>query len=401
MDDIKEITEQLSVERDSHPINDRYIDYGQRLGFFPVFEEQLKDDAFKEMQSSWKMYYFLLQSEYNLRDKSFYNEDSSGDFYERDAKFAAMLNVSLKSNNISKARKKFIEKNWIDANPGTLTRGGQRKATEYTYVRWAMPTQEKKTWAKVDRATFLYLLKKLRDKPRFHDVLVVWIGLLFICLSKKTAWGGVRGVNSFTLNKKDIADYANQSQPKIKKALDALKELGFIQSWFEPKLNSYHIEHFTLYGHQRKGGYSYGEEVWFEKVQPISKFLDEVELEGAERSQEKARKQAEGTLEKHHDVFEIYSRCFQAVYKDNPTFESEETRIMQLKSLINKIGANTVKKDIVNYFKEIDRTSIKEKASISGLYRYSQRIHFQKKIKPKKDIHFESRYDITDDDLPF
>lgn len=386
-DDFNQTLEDLREERDSHPINENYIDYGQRLGFFPVFKEQLENNVFNELPPSWKCYYFLLQSQYNWKEEA---------FYQRDADFAAMLDISLKSNNISKAKNTFSKNNWIKLNSGSLTSGGQRRATEYISVKWSKPSQEGKRWAKIDRATFLYLLMTLKDKPKFHDIIVVWIALVFINLSKTSDFA-VKGENSFTLNKKDIAALTNQSQQKIKKALTCLQEIGFIKSWIEPKLNSYYIEHFTIYGHNRRYGYNYAEEEWFELVKPINEFLNEVRIQGGHSAALKSIDQAKTTLEKHHEIFDFYRENYEELYGVKPFLLEETTRIIQVGTLIKKVGADTIKENISNFFLLISFNEIKGEASISNLYNYLRSIHLPKR-KQKKNKNYNG---IEDSDLPF
>jgi len=381
--------EEFKKERESHPINENYIDYGQRLGFFPVFKEQLEDETFKALPPSWKCYYFLLQSQYNLQE---------GAFYKRDADFAAMLNISLQSNTISKAKKAFEKNGWIKVNSGKLTSGGQRLATEYISVKWSMPTDKGKYWGKIDRASFLYLLLSLKDKPKFHDIIIVWMAMLFLNVKKNH--GTVAGDNSFTLNKKDIASFTNQSQQKIKKALNCFVEEGYIKSWIEPKLNSYHIEDFIIYGHKRHGGYVYEEdEEWFKLVKPINEFLNDIQNKGTQEAEKKVISQAKATMSKYDDVFDLYKKSYEDIYEVLPFLVDESERIIQLGSLIKKVGADTIKNDIGNYFLSISLKQIKTKASISNLYNYLSKIHFQ---KPKKQEKKNDDYSfITDPELPF
>lgn len=393
--------EELEKDRESHVLNDHFIDYGMRLGYFPVYKEQLRyNETFRKLPPVWKCYYFLLQSDFNL---------SEGPFYKRDADYAAMLNVSLKSNNISKARNSFVKSNFIETVRGFVNSNGQRKATEYTWVEYSKVPEigSGHQYAKIDRATFFYLLYTLRNETRFHDVIIVWIALVYTSLlhgGAEASFHDDRYVNHFGVNKKDIALLTNQSQPKIKRGLDRLQELGFIKRWTEPRRYSYYIEHFTLYGHDSKYGYIYSLEQWIKHVNPINDFLDIIKYEGENYSEAKIQLDAKNTIERYSEIFEVYRKCFYELCKTYPPgIENEAERVIQLGTLTKRIGSDEIKQGIKDFFGVLKDADIKgdDQPSIRSLYNYLSTKHAPKSNRRKIAKQSSVEFDILDDELPF
>jgi len=138
--------------------------------WFPVFAEYLEGTSdlavgFRELSPTTKLYYWLLVSEANARQST---------FYRADAYFRAALGVS--QSTLTRARRSLSALGLIQYKPGSRPHG-KPIATTYLDVSFGVVLEEGTFWAPMHRYSFEVILASMRDK-RFSSA----DAITYICL---------------------------------------------------------------------------------------------------------------------------------------------------------------------------------------------------------------------------
>ncbi len=381
------IKEYFPEESSSHDIgihSKTGIDHGSRLGFFPVFRDQIfESDEFRTLPPVFKCCYFLLQSRFSLE----------GSFYMSDAEISEILGVSHQSRHVGRAIKKFKDLGWVTANRGKLSYG-QRLATTYEQVEWTKLPEKGagKKFAKIDRATFYYLLMKLKDQKKHHDVLITWISIAYYAATKGSNLGTPKSKvvrNRFNISKSDMGAMTNQSKARIERSLNTLMDEGFISGYEGETIFTYTIEDFILLGHSTRFAYTrcYPEddERWRKLVAPINDFIKGANSKAQQSSDETNESQAQKAIEQNKGTFEHFLSSYKAYY-DYEFERKESTQIIQVSTLIKKHGEDQIKKSIDAFF-----ASDQKPKDMSGFYNFLVReLNLKKPKKNTKKAHKSS-----------
>lgn len=131
----------------------------------------MENPDFQALTPVEKIYYWLLLSEFNLRECQ--------PFYMADLWAACTVGVGVEK--IRKARRAFTRKGWLKTRPGFQSRG-KNLATTYLHVEWAKtPEQGWGDWfAQMHRHAFDAMLDRIRNKIFDHADVVVYLYLCYL-----------------------------------------------------------------------------------------------------------------------------------------------------------------------------------------------------------------------------
>ena len=158
------------------------------MSWFPIAEDMLENEAFRQLTPTEKIYYLWCISEYNLH----------GEFYRSDLEVAVTLDSA--EITIRKARRKLVALGWLTIKPGMRARG-RGLATRYIGVKWSAP-EECEWFAQQRRIAFSMILASLRmNKFQPGDV---WV---YLCLGYyQWRYRGSGDEYTFTVSKSDLAE---------------------------------------------------------------------------------------------------------------------------------------------------------------------------------------------------
>lgn len=161
------------------------------MSWFPLAKDMMESESFRALTPTDKLYMWLLISEYNLR---------GGQFYKSDLEVAETLKTSEKT--VRRARKKLSDLGWIGYRPGRKNRTGQGLATQYLDIRWALPPQDGRQFARMHRYAYEAMLNYVRRGVFDHADVVVYVYLDY--------WRQMKGGESeFFISKRDLRQLTN------------------------------------------------------------------------------------------------------------------------------------------------------------------------------------------------
>lgn len=288
----------------------------------------MEDAEFVSLSPLKKNYYFLLQSMFNKR----------GEFYYKDAYFAAALNCEI--DTISKIRREFVKKGWITIVPGRWDKHGRGISTTYKSVRWAKTPKKEEglQFAKFQR----YALEMMLDDEVSHDSIVVYVALSY--WKHFNFIDDDNGNTVFFITKSKLKELTGFNG--IEKLESCIKEL---YSKIKYDGDDHLFEYKDLY-HKFKF-YS-----WSNPSDPAESeinykcqkaFWDKVVKRGKELQEKKQKAANKKQLAELESVYDYFKECYNNAYNSLPNPYSQQ--INELINIASKIGVENTKKAI-NYF---------------------------------------------------
>lgn len=292
-----------------------------------MYEDQVKNEEFKELSSLKKSYYFLLQSMAN----------KFGEFYYRDTNFAAALDCSDEA--IKKARREFVKKGWITIIPGRRDKHGRGIATQYTFVKWSKPPQKDdgKRFAPIQR----YTLEMILNNGLSADCIVTYIVL--------TYWKHFHELE-------DGAFFITKTQLK---ELTGLKGMNKIDNCLEELYNSIHYSggsHLFEFADQY---HKYKFSKWATPAEPSDdetnrknqkRFWDNVVKQGQLLQEKRQTKEKDRQLKELSAVYEYFKQRYQDYYGIMPNPSDNQIKELLLQSRV--IGELDMRYAVNHYFTE-------------------------------------------------
>lgn len=299
------------------------------MDFFPVHVEQFEEDVlFKKLSPVKKCYYYLLQSEFNKR----------GEFYFRDADFAAALDVSIET--IRKYRREFVKNGWIEIQAGGRDRYGRGLATTYKSVKWAH-IDKGHQFVRVNRIDMDMLLSNI-GRRFTHDTIVVWVALKY--------WRMVNTVDDvFFIAKSKLVDLTGiKSLTKIDNAFVCLNSFVFSGGShlleYEDRYHRYEIKHLLGWASPSESPDNYGVQSSFWKR--VEEKGNDIQFELNEKDKVRRRKKGEVFLE---DLYRYFEEKYQEKY-EKPLPSNYLSSQDELEAAAKQIGVKEMVKSINHYF---------------------------------------------------
>jgi hypothetical protein len=288
------------------------------MSWFPLPKEQVEDSKFAELSPAAKLYYWLLQSEYNWGNRN-------GQLSRGDSWFAAALNLSLPM--IRTVRRKFKENGWIGYTPGfKLSANKAGIATSYNNVCWSNPPEQGQ-FARIDRHTFNMMLNQIRLKNLKIAEVLVWLYLYY--------WSSVTQHNGkWFITKRELSDLTSvpKAARSVKTLYDRFKYSGGAHLFkYEEEYQKFI---FTEWNTTQFN--SCIAEQWYEEIQARARKITVHQIK-------------EEAVNRLIVLFRSkYKSCFNkqcsSIYWDHSK---------QLKELAERIGISKTEIAIQNYFKEL------------------------------------------------
>lgn len=261
----------------------------------------IHDEAFRNLTSTEKLYFWEVISEFNM---------SGGEFYKSDIWFAATLNLSLEK--IRKARAKLAKMEYISMIPGTQDKRGRKLATTYKGVKWA-DVPEGEQFSKMDRTTFNTMVSYIGSKFTHDDVAcfvyiahMIWTkGGVFASMTK-SEFVGVTGIpKSVNCAWNLVKNFEFQGGDRLFGFNDRYRSVEF------KKINT------VLYTPER-----------IARIEnDIEQRIDVLRLKSEKKVRDKLRQEGHVFSE---DLYPLYERLYKEKHNNTPDYSWKEKELIAL-----------------------------------------------------------------------
>jgi hypothetical protein len=293
--------------------------------FFPIYEEQMESEEFQKLSPIKKCYYWLIQSMAN----------KTGEFYFSDTNFAAALGCSFET--ITKYRRVFVNKGWIEIVPGKKDKQGRMLATVYTSVKWSKtPKQgEGLRFCPFQR----YALEMLLNNKVSIPTVTVYVILNY--------W-------RFFHESDDVDFFITKSQLKKLSGIQSSKK---VESCIEELYKSFIFEKGRHLFKYEDDYHRYKFSMWSVPADPTNdinnrdiqkNFWEYVFSKGKELQKSKQATLQEKQLIHSKKVLEYFIKKYKSSYGNIPS--PFEVQVKQLAELTNKFGAQHLHMEIDKFF---------------------------------------------------